>query len=99
MRGWRGIAISLCWLLAALPALLPAQLRPHSHIEAHTTDSGTSHTDCSICGVPVLLDELPGFEIPAPLLRQLRIVFVPQFPEYPAPCSSRAGSRAPPAVS
>jgi hypothetical protein len=68
-------------------------------VEAQTQGTGTPDEHCSICDVPVLLDELPGFDIPAPLLRYLKTTFVPQLPESPAPCIVTAGSRAPPQMS
>lgn len=96
MRNLKGKVSAIIWLLAALPALFPVQLRPHHHVEAHTAASGSSDAYCSICDAPVLLEALPGFEVPAPVLRHLQTVFAPQLPEISAPCISKASCRAPP---
>jgi hypothetical protein len=100
MKHLKGISTSLFWLLLTLPALFPAQLRPHNHTEIHATEAGAAHHDaCSICDVPVLLDLPCSFQLP-----EIPLVFSAQtahlfIPFWAAPEVGFESSRAPPFAS
>lgn len=97
MSNWKSIASSVIWLLLALPVLLPAQVRPHEHLEIHAADAQTNHEDdCVVCDTPILLDLPSFFQVAGPL----DLPFVPaaaaKVPLWESPITYLHGGRSPP---
>jgi hypothetical protein len=97
MSNWKSIASAVIWLLLALPALLPAQVRPHVHLEMHAAESQANHEDdCVVCDTPILLDLPSFFQLAGPL----DLSFVPaaaaKVPLWESSFTYLHGSRAPP---
>jgi len=96
----KSIASSLIWLLLVLPALFPAQFRPHVHVDDHAAEAGYgAHGDCSICDVPVLLDLPTSAAIPLLVSVSSLPYHAIALPTWESPHILFIGSRAPPAHS
>ncbi|MEN9511869.1 MAG: hypothetical protein RLZZ370_1688 [Bacteroidota bacterium] len=97
MPNWKSIASSIIWLLLALPALLPAQVRPHVHLEIHAVESQANHEDdCVLCDTPILLDLPSFFQVAGPLDLPYVPAAAAKVPLRESPFTYLHGSRAPP---